>query len=79
MKFAVITTNSFEEYTPVKLFATYEEARKYLKNIYQNKLCIDAEENRYGVTSCYDGDFAEITQHFPDHKDTIRFFIGDII
>lgn len=79
MKFAVITTNSFDSFVPVKTFRSLKEAKEYLKETYEKELQIDVEQNGYAVTSHFDEDSAEIIQHFPDHNNITRFFIGDII
>lgn len=79
MKFAVITTNSFDSFVPVRTFRSLKKAKEYLKETYEIELRIDVEQNGYNVTSHCDEDSAEIIRHFPDHDDVTRFFIGDII
>lgn len=76
----VITTYSFDRYACVRLFATDEAAKKYIRKSYKEELRIDREERHYKIKGQIDedGSRAVITNHFNGHDDITEFQIGTL-
>lgn len=68
MNYAVIFTYSFDGDVAVYLFATEEEAKKFLRDSYQEELRIDQEENGWSSVGeiSEDGWYAKIQVEFDD-------------
>lgn len=80
MNYAVIFTYSFDGEVVVYLFATYDEALKFLKGSYEEELRIDTEENGWDSHGCFDEEegVAYIFTCFNDHIDKTTMMIGNI-
>lgn len=78
--FAVVFTYSFDKETPVYLFNTKDEAKKFLNESYKEELRIDSEENGWMVDGNIDEDleYAKIVDYFPDHDDITEFRLGQV-
>ena len=80
MNYAVIFTYSFDNEVVVYLFATFEEAKVFLKGAYEEEVRIDTEENEWNCEHYIseDGDYARITNCFYDRDDVTEMRIGNI-
>lgn len=80
MKYAVITTYSFDWDTPVWLFETLKEAKDFLKQSAQNEFRIDTEEDGWNAFLEFDNneEYAKITVYFSGDTCTTEFRIGKI-
>lgn len=78
MKYAVITTYSFDSETNVCLFNDEKKAKNFLCKNYEEELRIDREENEWDSKGSIseDGWYAKITNHFADHDDVTEFRIS---
>lgn len=77
--YAVVCTYSFDD-CAVYLFDTLEEATAYLKELYEEEVRIDIEENGWEVTSMIEDDcrYAKIVDHFADGDDITEYQIGSV-
>ncbi len=83
MNYAVIFTYSFDGETAVYLFATEDEAKRFLLESYLEELRIDTEENEWNSVGeiSEDGWYAKIQVQFDDGDhplDITEFRIGTI-
>ena len=83
MNYAVIFTYSFDDEVAVYLFATEDEAKKFLRESYLEELRIDTEESGWDSIGeiSDDGWYAKITTNFYSgypHTDVTEFRIGNI-
>lgn len=71
--YAVIFTYSFDSEVSVYLFATEQEAKKFLKDSLDEEVRIDREENGWDCefTLSEDGWYAKITNNFDDGDDPV--------
>ena len=80
MNYAVVFVYSFDEDVAVYLFETFEKARDFLRESYEEELRIDQEENGWDAVGEIneDGSRAKITDRFHDHDNVTEMFIGNI-
>ena len=80
MNYAVIFRYTFDEEIVVHLFATIEEAKKFLKDCYEEEVRVDTEENGWDTHSYFseDGLSAAIFNRFYDRTDITYMDIGNI-
>lgn len=78
--FAVIFTYSFDDEVAVYLFDTEDEAKKFLKESFEEEVRIDTEENGWDCNSYIedDGKYAKIFNRFDDRIDATTFRIGNV-
>lgn len=78
--YAVIFTYSFDSEVVVYLFDTLDEAKKFLKESFEEEVRIDTEENGWDCTSYIDEDgcYARIFNQFSDRIDKTTFRIGNV-
>ena len=78
--FAVIFNYSFDNEVAVYLFENEEEAKKFLKESYEEEMRIDTEENGWHSHGYInkDGDYAKIETIFSDHTNKTEMRIGNI-
>ncbi|WP_281693183.1 hypothetical protein [Agathobaculum desmolans] len=79
MNYAVIFRYSFDDAVIVHVFATEEEAKRFLRDSYKSELFCD-QECGYSTESELreDGWYAKITNHFCDHENITEMLIGSI-
>lgn len=80
MNYAVIFRYTFDEEVAVYLFATEDEAKKFLRESFEEEVRIDMEENGWD-TNAYideDGRSAAIFNRFSDRTDVTYMDIGNI-
>ena len=80
MNYAVIFTYTFDSEVVVYLFATYEDAKKFLTDSYKEEMRIDIEENGWDSHGYIDEEegAAYIFTRFSDHTDQTTMLIGNI-
>lgn len=78
--YAVIFTYSFDDEVAVYLFDTEEEAKKFLKDNFEEEIRIDTEENGWDCNWSIedDGRYAVIFNRFNDKVDTTTMRIGNV-
>ena len=78
--YAVIFEYSFDDEISVYLFETEEQAKKFLKESFEEEVRIDREENGWDTNASIDEDgwAAYIFNRFEDRIDTIYMKIGNI-
>lgn len=83
MSYAVVFTYSFDNDVAVYLFNTEEEAKKFLRESYQEELRIDTEENGWDSVGevSKDGYYARIENYFEGedpHVNVTEFRLGNV-
>ena len=80
MNYAVIFTYSFDDDVAVYLFEKEEEAKKFLKESFENEMRIDTKENGWDSHGYINGEgnYAKIETIFRDHTDKTEMRIGNI-
>ena len=81
--YGVVFSYSFDDDVSIYLKGTLDEAKRFLKESYEEELRIDVEENGWDSEGFIDenGMYAEIKTYFDDGDnscDTTRFQIGQI-
>ena len=78
--YAVIFEYSFDAEIPVYLFDTFEQAKKFLRDSFNEEVRIDKEENGWDTNASIDEEegIAVIFNRFNDRIDTTYMKIGTI-
>lgn len=78
--YAVIFEYTFDDEIPVRLFDTLDEAKKFLRDSFNEEVRIDKEENGWDTNAYIDdeGMIAAIFNRFNDRTDVTYMKIGNI-